>query len=284
MFLQPNLSAPAAGVSGVAVSPVQTAAQDGDWDILLQTTTPSRGETAAQDVLSGGAVQPREGVQTEVQEMIQSVSGGRELHWPDRYELLGYCREADSILAAVLLFFGIIYSAFGYTLFKVAVTMNIAGLGVWAGWFVGKQFDARLPGMVIGGVLFAALAWPGMRVAVAACGGLVGFAIGVAVWRSLGMADTYAAAGGTIGAIFLFMLSFSMFKLSILAFTAIQGAVMIVAGLLGLLLKYPQVDEPVSRWTAEQPALLPIILLALSVIALLFQQQWHRKPAEDDDD
>ncbi len=191
--------------------------------------------------------------------------------------------EADAFLAAVLLFFGIIYSAFGYTLFRLAVTLNVAALGIWAGFFAGKQFDARLPGMVIGGVLFAALAWPAMRLAVAVCGGLVGFVIGVAVWRSLDLADNYAVAGGLIGAIFLFMLSFSLFKLSILAFTAIQGAVMIIAGVLGLLLKYPPVDERITTWTSQQPAILPIALLALSLIALIFQQQWHRQAASESD-
>jgi hypothetical protein len=222
-------------------------------------------------------------VQDQVRQTIETAAGDRELRWPDRADLINYCRECDSIMAAVLLFFGIVYAAFGYTLFKMAATLNIAALGVWLGWLVGKQFDARLPAMVIGGVLFAALAWPAMRVAVALCSGIVGFVIGVAIWRALGMADNYAAAGGIIGAIFLFMLSFNLFKLSILAFTSAQGAVMFLGGLLGLLMKYPRVDEPVTHWTSQQPALLPITLLALSLLALLYQQHWHRaQPKEDD--
>ncbi len=254
----------AAGLT-VSVGAVQSGGAGG-WDVLQTQPLQDATQSARQDV----------------QQLVESVSG-RDFQWPDRYELLGFCRESDSILAAVLLFLGIIYSAFGYTIFKLAVTLNVAGLGVWAGWFVGKQFDARLPAMVIGGVLFAALAWPAMRFAVAVCGGLVGFVIGVAIWRSLGMADNYAAAGGAIGAVFLFMLSFSLFKVTILTFTAIQGAVMLLAGLLGLLLKYPPVDEPVSQWLVEQPALLPITLLSLSLVALLFQQQWHRQAAEASD-
>ena len=60
----------------------------------------------------------------------------------------------------------------------------------------------------------------------------IGFVIGVAVWRALGMADTYAPAGGLIGAIFLFMLSFILLRLSIMIFTAVQGVVMLLGGLL----------------------------------------------------
>ena len=245
------------------------------WEILLQATQKAKPTTDR-------AAELRRGAEDASTAAIEGVAGAREFKWPDRGELLGYCREADSILAAVLLFLGLAFSVFGLTLFKLVVTVNVAGLGVWAGFLVGRMFDARLPGMVIGGLLFAALAWPAMRFAVAACAGLVGFVVGVALWRALGMADAYAPAGGAIGAIFLFMLSFSLFKLSVLAFTAIQGATMLVGGLLGLLLKYPRVDEPVVRWTTEQPALLPITLLSLSVVALLFQQQWHKQAKEEE--
>ena len=252
---------------------------NGEWDVLLQSNQDQQSTTQSTGAFSESAQSLKDGVT----QTIESVTGSPELRWPDRHEMLGLCREADSILAAVLLLFGIIYAAFGYSLYRTAATLNVAGLGVWLGWVVGKQVDAVLPSMVIGGVLFAALAWPAMKVAVALCSGVVGFAIGVAVWRAMGMADNYAAAGGLIGGIFLFMLSFSLFKLSILAFTAAQGVAMFLAGLLGLLLKYPNIDEAVSRWNEQQPALLPIALLALTLVALLYQQHWHRPQGDEDE-
>lgn len=202
--------------------------------------------------------------------------------FPDRENLLETCREMDSILAAVLLFAGIVYSAFGYTLFKLAVIANIGGLGAWGGWWVGKQLQAPVPGMILGGLLAAAIAWPAMRYTVATCGGIVGFIVGIAVWRALGMADTYAPAGGLIGGIFLFMLSFILFKLSIMTFTATQGAVMLLGGLLGLFMKYPEVDDPVTGWIGSQPVILPVALFALGVVGLLFQQHYHREIPEDE--
>ena len=56
-----------------------------------------------------------------------------------------------------------------------------------------------------------------------------------------------------------------------------------LAGLLGLVLKYPNVDEAVTRWNEDQPALLPIALLALTLVALLYQQHWHRPQGDEDD-
>ena len=202
-----------------------------------------------------------------------------QLRWPDREKLLTECREMDSILAAVLLFCGFAYSAFGYTLLKLVAMANVAGLGVWAGFWVGRLFDARVPGMLVGGVLAAAAAWPAMRYTVALCAGLVGFVVGVAAWRSCGLLDAYAPAGGAIGAIFLFMLSFVLFKLSVITFTSVQGVVMLLGGVLGLLMKAPEIDEPVTHLTGEHRVVLPIAILALSVVAILFQHGWTREPA-----
>lgn len=212
----------------------------------------------------------------EEQEQVVVQPPAWDPHFPDRENLLETCREMDSILAAVLLFAGIVYSAFGYTLFKLAVIANIGGLGAWAGWWFGKQLNAPVPGMILGAVLAAAIAWPAMRYTVAACAGLIGFIVGIAVWRALGMADNYAPAGGLIGGIFLFMLSFILFKLSIMTFTATQGAVMLLGGLLGMFMKYPEVDDPVTDWVLGQPVILPVALLALGLFGLLFQQHYHR--------
>lgn len=199
--------------------------------------------------------------------------------WPDQPDLLQHCREMDNILAAVLLFCGVAYAGFGYQLFKLLACANLAALGVWGGWWVGRHFDATLPGMVVGGVLMAALAWPVVKAAVASCGAIVGFVIGCAVWRACGLLDVYAPAGGAIGAIFLFMLTFSLFKLSVVVFTAIQGTVMLLAGLLGLLMKATEVDQPVTEWTTQYPVILPVVLFSLSVIGVFFQQGYSTAPA-----
>lgn len=224
------------------------------------------------------------GLQIEIHppgEIVESMQVTLWKQWPDQADLLEWCRESDNIVAAVLLFAGVAYAIFGYQMYRLLACLNVAALGVWAGWWVGKQFDATAPGMIIGGVVAAAIAWPAVRVAVAACGGIVGFAIGCAIWRSLGMSDGYAAAGGGMGAIFLFMLTFVVFRASIIVFTAVQGALMFAAGLLGILLKYPDFDEPLSQWIAEQPVILPVALFALSVVGVFYQQAYGPKPTSD---
>lgn len=219
---------------------------------------------------------------TEPATLVETTESAPAFEWPNQPDLLQHCREMDNILAAVLLFCGVAYAGFGYQLFKLLACANVAALGVWGGWWVGGQFDAKLPGMVIGGVLAAALAWPVVKAAVASCGAIIGFVVGCAVWRAFGLLDVYAPAGGAIGAVFLFMLTFSLFKLSVVTFTAVQGAVMLLAGLLGLLMKASEVDDPVTEWTTQYPVILPVVLFSISVIGVFFQQSYHTVPAESE--
>ena len=207
---------------------------------------------------------------------VVASSAGFEPHWPDRGEMLDGCRATDGLLAAVLLVAGAGYLVAGYTLFKLLVVLNVAALGAWGGWYVGRGFGQPLAGSAVGAILAGAAAWPAMRYTVALCAALIGFAAGVAVWRSLGLLDAYAPAGGLVGAVFLSMLSFVLFKLSIITFTSLQGAVMLAAGALGLLMKYDAVAAPIRRWTDQQPVVLPVALLVVAVVGVLFQQHYHR--------
>lgn len=205
-----------------------------------------------------------------------TASAGDAFHWPDSQEMLDASRGMDGILAAVLLVLGAGYLAAGYMLAKLLVVLNVAALGAWGGWYAGNLIGIPLPGLAVGAVLAGAVAWPAMRYAVALCAGVVGFAVGVAVWRSLGLLDAYAPAGGLVGAVFLSMLSFVLFKLSVMAFTSLQGTAMLAAGTLGLLMKYDGVAEPVRGFTEARPLVLPVALLVVAVVGLLFQQHSYR--------
>ena len=200
--------------------------------------------------------------------------------WPDREELINVCRDLDTVPSMILLVAGVVYSVMGYGIFKILAIANVAAMGAFAGYMLGRPMDAGFPTMIIAGVLAAAVAWPLFKWSLALSSGLVGFAVGVAVWRAMGMEDLYAPAGGLIGGIFLFMLCFILFELTIMAMAAIQGTIMLLAGLGGLLLKYPEVEEPVIEYLNDFPVILPVLLLSLSLASIFYQQ--HSKRAADE--
>jgi hypothetical protein len=189
----------------------------------------------------------------------------------DRDDLLDHCREMDHVLAMVLLATGIVYALFGRQWDRLLVTLNWAGLGVWLGWFLGKMIEAPTGGMIVGGAMGAAAALPSMRLTVSIGSAIVGFVLGAAIWRSFGLLDAYTPAGGAVGAVFLAMLTFVRLRVSITVLTAAQGAVLLLAGLLGTLMKYPDVEEPVGWLTQEYPVSLPVAVFAVAVGAIVYQ-------------
>ena len=217
-------------------------------------------------------------------EVAQVVDDATEIvvSYPDRAEVLNLCRDLDPLLSAVLLVLGLAHLAAGYMLVKVLVVLNVAGLGAWGGWLVGKELNAPLPGLAVGAVLAAAIAWPAARYAAALCAAVIGGLVGVAIWRSLGLLDAYAPAGGLVGAVFLSMLVFAAFKLGVMAVTSVQGAILLIAGVLGLMLRYDATAELAMRWAGDEPLVLPLTLLVLATVGLVFQHQWNRTPPKPD--
>ncbi len=191
--------------------------------------------------------------------------------WPDRPDLLAAAGELPGLLATILLIAGVVWACFGRAMLRTVACLNVAGLGAIAGCWVGEQYGAPLPATVVGGAIGAAVAWPIPRLSVAGCGVLLGFAVGCAVWRSIGLADAYAPAGGLVGAIVLFMGTFISLHGTAAVLAAVQGTLMLVAGLLGLLLKYDEVAEPIVSYTDAYPFALPTLLFALSVVSAFYQ-------------
>ena len=193
--------------------------------------------------------------------------------WPQQADVLELCRALHPGTSAVLIGLGLVYLTFGYAIFKYLVTLNAILIGVWLGVLAGNTFEQPVPGAVVGGLLAAALTWPMLRWAVAVLGAALGFAVGVSFWTGTGFEPRYAAAGGLIGAVTLGLTSFIAYRLSVVWFLALQGAVMLVLGLLGTFFQFGATGPAVGDALANQPLILPIALLVPLVFGLMYQRQ-----------
>ncbi len=194
--------------------------------------------------------------------------------WPDRTDLIELAAGTDAVLATVLVALGAAAALYGYRMYRGLAALALAGLGVWGGWLVAKPYDATTAGMMLGGVVAAAAAWPSARLSVALCGGIVGAVIGGAAWRALGLADAYTPAGATIGLVFLVMLVFVSLRAAAILTFGTLGVVLLLGGLLGLLMRYGIIADLVHDQVASSPVLLPAILLMLVVVCSFVQQAW----------
>lgn len=200
-------------------------------------------------------------------------------HWPAQGDLLSWCMHMSPGLAAIMILLGVIYLMFGFKLFKALVMFNAAAVGAAIGLVIGQKTEMGLALMVLCGFVAAAVTWPLMKWAIAIMGGLAGALLGASLWQTFGLDPTFAWSGALTGLVFFGMLSFILFRGSVTMYMSLQGAAMLIFGLLGMIFKYDQVAPRVSSTMALRPFLLPMAIIIPAIIGMLFQQGSGGAPA-----
>jgi hypothetical protein len=192
--------------------------------------------------------------------------------WPQQENLLSWCQQMTPGVATLLILMGIVYLLFGFQIFKPLVLLNAAIVGAFIGANLGGQGDAAIIGAVIGGVGGAALAWPTMKYAVALMGGIFGVVLGAGLWHALSLDPRLVWAGALVGLLGFGLLSFILFRGSVMMYTSLQGSFMLVFGILSLMYRYQDIAPMLTLHLKVQPFLLPAAIFVPAVIGLIFQQ------------
>jgi hypothetical protein len=209
----------------------------------------------------------------------QAWSPGLPSHWPAQMDLLTACQNMGPGEACILVLLGIVYLLFGYSIFKYLVSLNALAAGAYLGALLGRSSNAMAAGGLIGAVVAAAITFPLMKYAVMIMGGVFGAALGASLWRQGGLQADLAWAGALSGLIFFGMLSMVVFRGSVILYTSLQGSVMLVFGILGLLYKYQSMAPDVTAMFNGRAFILPTAVLIPALMGLLFQQTMCPEPA-----
>jgi len=193
-------------------------------------------------------------------------------HWPGQGDLLEWCQTMGPGVATLLVIAGLVYLLFGYHIFKGLVTLNAAVVGAYLGALIGQRGGNWAAGACVGGFVAAAVAFPMMKYAVALMGGVFGALLGASIWRTVGLEPHLAWAGALCGLIGFGLLSFIVFRGSVIMYTSLQGSVMLIFGLLGLIYKYQGLAPTVTEHMKLRPLMLPISILIPALLGLIFQQ------------
>lgn len=187
-------------------------------------------------------------------------------------DLLHLCREMNTTAALILMAAGIVFLLWGFYAFKALVTLNAIILGAWIGSLIGQHTGGPLPAALIGAFTAATVTWPLMKYAVAVMGGLIGTVIGMSLWRACGLDPAFAASGGGMGLIFFGMLSFILFRTSVIMFTSLQGAMMLIVGILAVIYKFNGIDtHAIDSRLVGTPMVMPMTIAIAAVIGLIYQ-------------
>ena len=201
---------------------------------------------------------------------FQSISLPNQ--WPGQLDLLQWSQKMGPGMATLLIILGIIYLLFGFYLFKGLVVVNAACVGAWLGATIGGPSGSTVPAAVLGAFVAAAIAFPLMKFAVAAHGGLLGAMLGGSMWRMLDGDPRFAWAGAVMGLIACGLFCFILFKGSVMAYMSLQGSLMLVFGILGLLYKYQDLAPRITENLQARHFILPMAIFIPTVMGMLYQQ------------
>ena len=199
---------------------------------------------------------------------------------PEQADLLHWCRDMNPGAATLLVVAGVVYLLFGLYMFKWLVTLNAALVGAYVGSLIGRTGDAAVAGAFMGGFAAAVTTWPLMKYAITIMGGLFGALLGISVWRSAGLDPAYAWSGGLTGLIFFGMLSFLVFRVSVMTYTSLQGSVMLIFGILSLIYKSPDISSRLTDAMTFKPFILPAAIFIPAIAGLFYQSQAGAVDAE----
>lgn len=193
-------------------------------------------------------------------------------HWPVQTDLLNWCQNMSPGAATILVIGGLVYLLFGYYMFRTLVMFNAAVVGAWIGGVIGERGGSMVAGACAGAFICGAITWPLMKYAVAFMGGIFGALLGASMWRTTGLDPSLAWAGALIGLVLFGLLSFILFKGSVMMYTSLQGSVMLIFGILGLIYKYQSLAPRVTENMTLKPFLLPLFIFIPAVVGLIYQQ------------
>jgi hypothetical protein len=202
---------------------------------------------------------------------------------PQQTQLLTDLTNARVFFPIALCIIGTLFMAFGFKAYKWIVLSNFAAIGWWLGPLLARKSphvgplsdDFTLLASIAGAVLMGLIAWPLLKYTVAACGGMVGFFIGMVVWAYCDQPLNMTWAGGLVGMVLLGMLSFVLFKTTVILFTSVEGAALFVFGICALGLQFQPWQEQIRASLNGRPILLPLAVGTLTALALFWQHQRH---------
>jgi len=178
--------------------------------------------------------------------------------------------------AVLAIAFGVIPLMYGWRIYKVLTVIGLGLLGLYLGMWIGARFDKVLPGAIIGAALLTVLAIPLTRWAVSILGAVAGAVIAAGVWNACNLPEEYVWAGAMVGLVAGGMISFIVFKLSVMLFTSFAGTSLVIVGVFALIYRYETfvMDPPTTHLNQlyyNNPWFLPGLFLAGTLLGIVIQ-------------
>lgn len=235
---------------------------------LLLTTTPAT--LAAQNTSSGLSWAMTEGGLNPLEVLFSGINRLDILNHPE--ELLDTLQQLHIVWAGIFICVGLLSVLNGYRWYRwiVMIVAFLAGMGLGK-LFMGSM-EVNLIVVACVGALAAVVAWPMMKYAVTACGGLAGAFIGANVWTAADLPAETHYAGALIGLIAAGMLSFILYRVVIVMMTCVTGALAVAIGVITILMHIESLAAVLRQDFVANPLIIPMVVLVTAVFGFVIQQ------------
>jgi hypothetical protein len=151
--------------------------------------------------------------------------------------------------SVIAISFGVIVLLYGWRIYKTLTVIGFGVLGLHIGLWIGAQFGKELVFSIIVSILLMVLAMPLVRWAVCILGAVAGGVITAGIWHACYLPQEFVWAGALIGIVAGGMLSFIVFRLSVMLFTGFGGSSLVLMGVFSLIYRYETfvLDPPTTH-------------------------------------
>lgn len=189
--------------------------------------------------------------------------------------------------AALFIPLGLVSLFYGLKLFRGMVVAYAVIVGALVGQMVAVRFAIHpAGGMIVGGLVFGALAWPLLRYAAVMLGGLAGALLVAVLAYSWSGDPVHIVAGAGVGFVGGLILGALMFRAIIIFMTSVLGAHLVVVGVIVLVTAFGAVGDAVLTGLETKRFFLPVLVGIPAVIGIIYQahlaeEEQKRKKEED---
>ncbi len=178
--------------------------------------------------------------------------------------------------ALTFMSFGAVCLLYGWRVFKVLVVISFAVLGLFLGLIINDELGVTgnplLP--ILAGITLAAVSIPLMHWAVGILGAAAGGIATAGAWYACQFPEQYIWAGALVGVVAGGLISFIVFKISVMLFSSLGGSGLLIAGILALFFHYPNTTDQVQNFFFNVPWFLPSVLMAPTAVGVYFQNKF----------
>jgi hypothetical protein len=187
-------------------------------------------------------------------------------------------QDLGVVEALTFISFGIVCLFYGWRIFKILVCICFALAGLSAGVWLNHYIEGNVIWLA---AIFAAIcaffAVPLMRYGVSFLGAVAGGVLTTGLWLAFGLPANYWWAGALVGVVAGGMLSFIVFKGSVMLFTSLGGSTLMITGILAVchLYIFPGPDK-IHNVMLNEKWFLPVVLVAPMIIGMYFQNKFMK--------